>query len=130
MSESDTETEKPKPPVLGSNITPGKGGDEGLLFLEDLQNLDLQQLTSQLIQPLEKLDVGTSEVGTLNVQNLTELQFQGQLFSFKGNVLRSMAAIEDGITDPNMASTVFEYATAEVFNTKRAEAVAYITGMM
>jgi hypothetical protein len=48
----------------------GKGGDEGLLFLEDLQNLDLQQLTSQLIQPLEKLDVGTSEVGTLNVQNL------------------------------------------------------------
>ena len=69
-SPTPAETEKPKPPVLGSEITPGTGGDEGLLFLEDLQNLDLQQLTSQLIQPLEKLDVGTSEVGTLNVQNL------------------------------------------------------------
>ena len=67
---------------------------------------------------------------TLNVQNLTELQFQGQLFSFKGNVLRTMAALEDGITDPNMAGTVFEYSTEEVFNTKRAEAVTYITGMM
>ena len=67
---------------------------------------------------------------SLNVQHLTELQFQGQLFSFKGNVLRTMAAAEDGITDPNMAGTAFEYATAEVFNTKRAEAVAYITGMM
>ena len=41
-----------------------------------------------------------------------------------------MAAAEDGITDPNMVGTAFEYATAEVFNTKRAEAVAYITGMM
>ncbi len=69
-SPTPTETEKPKPPVLGSEITPGTGGDEGLLFLEDLQNLDLQQLTSQLIQPLEKLDITTSEVGTLNVQNL------------------------------------------------------------
>ena len=41
-----------------------------------------------------------------------------------------MAAIEDGITDPNMAGTGFEYSPAELFNTKRAEAVAYITGMM
>ena len=67
---------------------------------------------------------------SLNVQHLTELQFQGQLFTFKGNVLRSMAAAEDGITDPNMIGTVFEYSTEEVFNTKRAEAVSYITGMM
>ena len=66
----------------------------------------------------------------LAVQHLTELQFQGQLFTFKGNVLRTMAAAEDGITDPNMAGTVFEYSTEEVFNTKRAEAVEYITGMM
>jgi hypothetical protein len=66
----------------------------------------------------------------LAVQNLTELQFQGQLFTFKGNVLRSMAASEDGITDPAMAGPLFEYSTEEVFNTKRAEAIAYITGMM
>jgi hypothetical protein len=67
---------------------------------------------------------------SLNVQHLTELQFQGQLFSFKGNVLRTMAALEDGITDPNMVGTVFEYSTQEVFNTKRTEAVEYITSMM
>ena len=66
----------------------------------------------------------------LAVQHLTELQFQGQLFTFKGNVLRSMAALEDGITDPAMAGPLFEYSTEEVFSTKRAEAVAYITGMM
>jgi len=67
---------------------------------------------------------------SLNVQNLTELQFQGQLFSFKGNVLRAQAAVEDGITDPAMMGPLFEYSTEEVFNTKRAEAVAYITGMI
>ena len=67
---------------------------------------------------------------SLNVQHLTELQFQGQLFSFKGNVLRAQAAAEDGITDPAMMGPLFEYSTEEVFNTKRAEAVAYITGMM
>jgi hypothetical protein len=66
----------------------------------------------------------------LAVQNLTELQFQGQLLTFKGNVLRSMAAAEDGITDPAMSGPLFEYSTEEVFNTKRAEAVEYITGMM
>jgi hypothetical protein len=66
----------------------------------------------------------------LAVQHLTELKFQGQLFTFKGNVLRSMAASEDGITEPSMAGPLFEYSTEEVFNTKRAEAVAYITGMM
>jgi hypothetical protein len=67
---------------------------------------------------------------SLNVQHLTELQFQGQLFSFKGNVLRAQAAAEDGITDPSMLGPLFEYSTEELFNTKRAEAVAYITGMM
>jgi hypothetical protein len=67
---------------------------------------------------------------SLNVQHLTELQFQGQLFSFKGNVLRAQAAAEDGINDPAMMGPLFEYSTEEVFNTKRAEAVAYITGMM
>lgn len=67
---------------------------------------------------------------SLNVQHLTELQFQGQLFTFKGNVLRSMAAAEDGITDPSMLGTLFEYSTEEVFSTKKAEAIAYITGMM
>ena len=67
---------------------------------------------------------------SLNVQHLTELQFQGQLFSFKGNVLRAQAAAEDGITDPAMMGPLFEYSTEEVFNTKRAEAVAYITGMI
>ena len=66
----------------------------------------------------------------LAVQNLTELQFQGQLFTFKGNVLRSMAAAEEGITDPAMIGTLFEYSTEEVFNAKRAEAIAYLTGMM
>lgn len=66
----------------------------------------------------------------LAVQNLTELQFQGQLLTFKGNVLRSMAASEDGITDPAMAGPLFEYSTEEVFNAKRAEAVEYITGLM
>jgi hypothetical protein len=65
----------------------------------------------------------------LAVQNLTELQFQGQLLTFKGNVLRSMAASEDGITDPAMAGPLFEYSTEEEFNSKRAEAIAYITGM-
>jgi len=65
----------------------------------------------------------------LAVQNLTELQFQGQLLTFKGNVLRSMAASEDGITDPAMAGPFFEYSTEEEFNSKRAEAIAYITGM-
>jgi hypothetical protein len=54
----------------------------------------------------------------LAVQHLTELQFQGQLFTFKGNVLRSMAAAADGITDPSMAGPLFEYSTEEVFNTK------------
>jgi sorbitol-specific phosphotransferase system component IIA len=67
---------------------------------------------------------------TLNVQHLTELQFQGQLFTFKGNVLRAQAAAEDGITDPSMLGPLFEYSTEEVFNTKRAEAVEYITSMM
>ena len=67
---------------------------------------------------------------SLNVQHLTELQFQGQLFSFKGNVLRAQAAAEDGITDPSMLGPLFEYSTEELFNTKRTEAVAYITGMM
>ena len=67
---------------------------------------------------------------SLNVQHLTELQFQGQLFSFKGNVLRAQAAAEDGITDPSMLGPLFEYSNEEVFNIKRAEAVAYITGMM
>jgi hypothetical protein len=67
---------------------------------------------------------------SLNVQHLTELQFQGQLFSFKGNVLRAQAAAEDGINDPAMMGPLFEYSTAEVFDTKRAEAVAYITGMV
>ena len=67
---------------------------------------------------------------SLNVQHLTELQFQGQLFSFKGNVLRAQAAAEDGITDPAMMGPLFEYSTEEVFNTKRADAVTYITGMM
>ena len=66
----------------------------------------------------------------LAVQNLTELQFQGQLLTFKGNVLRSMAAAEDGITEPSMAGPLFEYSTAEEFDAKRAEAIAYITGMM
>ena len=66
----------------------------------------------------------------LAVQNLTELQFQGQLLTFKGNVLRSMAAAEDGITDPAMSGPLFEYSTEEVFNTKRAEAIEYITSMM
>jgi hypothetical protein len=66
----------------------------------------------------------------LAVQHLTELQFQGQLYSFKGNVLRSMAALEDGIAEPSMAGPSFEYSTAEEFDAKRAEAVAYITGMM
>ena len=67
---------------------------------------------------------------SLNVQHLTELQFQGQLFTFKGNVLRTMAAAEDGITEPSMAGPLFEYSTEEVFNAKRAEAVKYITGLM
>ena len=67
---------------------------------------------------------------SLNVQHLTELQFQGQLFSFKGNVLRAQAAAEDGINDPAMMGPLFEYSTEEVFNTKRAEAVAYITSLM
>jgi hypothetical protein len=67
---------------------------------------------------------------SLNVQHLTELQFQGQLFSFKGNVLRGQAAAEDGITEPSMLGPLFEYSTAEVFNTKRTEAVEYITSMM
>ena len=40
------------------------------------------------------------------------------------------AAAEEGITDPSMLGPLFEYSTAEVFNTKRAEAVTYITGMM
>jgi hypothetical protein len=66
----------------------------------------------------------------LAVQNLTELQFQGQLFTFKGNVLRSMAAAEEGMTDPAMMGPLFEYSTEEVFNTKRAEAIAYLTGTM
>jgi hypothetical protein len=66
----------------------------------------------------------------LAVQNLTELQFQGQLFTFKGNVLRSMAAAEEGMTDPAMMGPLFEYSTEEVFNTKRAEAIAYLTGMV
>ena len=66
----------------------------------------------------------------LAIQNLTELQFQGQLFTFKGNVLRSMAAAEEGMTDPSMMGPLFEYSTEEVFNTKRAEAIAYLTGMV
>ena len=67
---------------------------------------------------------------SLNVQHLTELQFQAQFFSFKGNVLKAQAAIEDGISEPSMIGPLFEYSTAEIFNTKRAEAVTYITGMM
>ena len=67
---------------------------------------------------------------SLNVQHLTELQFQGQFFSFIGNVLRAQAAAEDGINDPAMMGPLFEYSTQEVFNTKRTEAVEYITSMM
>ena len=67
---------------------------------------------------------------SLNVQHLTELQFQAQFFSFKGNVLKAQAAIEDGISEPSMIGPLFEYSTEEVFNTKRAEAVAYITSLM
>jgi hypothetical protein len=67
---------------------------------------------------------------SLNVQHLTELQFQGQLFSFKGNVLRAQAAIEDGVSDPAMAGPIFEYSTEEVFNVKKQEAITFITSMI
>jgi hypothetical protein len=60
------------------------------------------------------------------ITTLPELQFQAQLYQFRGNVLRTRAVEEEGITDPSLAGPLFMEATAEEFLAVKTEVIDYI----
>ena len=72
----------------------------------------------------------TEKTKDISIQTMTELQFQAQLYSFRGNVLRTRVAIEEGNTDPNLAGPVFTEITEEEFLAVKNEVIEFINASL